>query len=278
VDRRDLEFARDWADGLEPLLEALPGRLLEAVNLVAATPAALAADRHFGDARRGMFDLLLVIEAPALADGDLLAAARRARRWVLLGEPQLGETRDTSKTKRNHRQGPVSGFTRLWRLIHCDPWGREGGRVVCRLRPVPPDRRGRLDREPVADRPDVELRIHTPTAGPPELAEVAFPGGTAITRAVEYVFAELGELPASLSAECRVLSAELPSLSTMSVGLADGVRAAIADAPGGWEVFAVEFNPAAGWDRERATAWVRRHVVQHGPGRTIRLASPEMTR
>jgi len=110
---------------------------------------------------------------------------------------------------------------------------------VCRLRPVPPDRRGRLDREPVADRPDVELRIHTPPDGPPELAEVAFPGGTPITRAVEYVFEELGELPASLSAECRVLSAELQSRGTMSVGLADGVRAAIADAPGGWEVFAV---------------------------------------
>jgi hypothetical protein len=289
ADRRDLEFARAWADGLEPLLEALPGRLLEAVNLVAATPAALAADRHFGDARRGMFDLLLVIEAPALADGDLLAAARRARRWVLLGEPQSAETRDTrhetrdtSKNKRHHHQGPVSrvsssvsGFNRLWQLLHCDPWGREGGRVVCRLRPVPPDRRGRLDREPVADRPDVELRIHTPPAGPPELAEVAFPAGTAISRAVEYVFEQLGELPASLSAECRVLSAELHSLTTMSVGLADGVRAVIADAPGGWEVFAVEFNPTAGWDRERAAAWVRRHLVQHGPGRTIRLSSRE---
>src|SRR5207248_7820668 len=110
ADRRDLDFAQAWADGLEPLLEALPGRLLEAVNLVAATPAALAADRHFGDGRRGPFDLLVVEEAHAVTDADLLAAARRARRWVLVGGPAIQtrdprpEIRDPSKT----RQRPVS--------------------------------------------------------------------------------------------------------------------------------------------------------------------------
>jgi hypothetical protein len=281
IDRRDLDFARAWADGLEPLLEALPGRLLEAVNLVAGTPASLMADAHFGDGRRGLFDLLIVLDAHAFTDGDLMAAARRARRWVLIGEPAAPERNGTNGSARSRSQGR-GGFTRLWQLLHCDPWGREGQRVVCRLRRVPPDRRGRLDREPVADRPDVELRIHTPPGGTPELAEVAFPVGTAIGRAVEYVFAELGELPCGLSAECRVLnsdsgaglSTQHSALNTISIDLGDGVRVATADAPGGWDLLAVEFTPSAGWDRERAAAWVHRHVVQHGPARTVRLSGP----
>jgi hypothetical protein len=281
ADRRDLDFARAWADGLEPLLEALPGRLLEAVNLVAATPASLAADAHFGDGRRGPFDLLIVMEAHAFTDGDLLTTARRARRWVLIGEPAAIETRDTNKSRRqsgryrpsseSRASSPASGFTRLWQLLHCDPWGKEGQRVVCRLRPVPPDRRGRLEREPVADRPDVELRFHTPSGGTPELAEVAFPAGTAIARAIEFVFTELGELPASLSAECRFRSNESSTAhGPVSVNLGEGVCVSTAIAPDGWDLLAVEFA-AADWDRERAVAWVRRHVVRHGPNRTVRL-------
>jgi hypothetical protein len=163
-------------------------------------------------------------------------------------------------------------------MLHCDPWGREGERVVCRLRPVPPDGRGRLQREPVADRPDIELRIHTPLGGTPELAEMAFPAGTAIARAVEYVFAELGELPAGLGGEIPIAWA--PPSAEVNGGpwppyaiLAAGVRALIADSAAGWMPTAVEFDQL-GWDRERAAAWVRRHVVRNGPGRTVRLETP----
>jgi hypothetical protein len=285
VDRGELEFARAWADGLEPLLEALPGRLLEAINLVAATPTALAADAHFGAGRRGLFDVLIVEEAHTIADADLLAAARRARRWVLVGEPEATNGRQSEpERQRGNFTKPLAGarartaigsFPRLWNLLHYDLWAREGERLICRLRFVPAAARGKLDREPVADRPTIELRIHTPVGGEPELAEVAFPAGTTVVQAVEYVFQELGELAAAgepsweETAERRIARWRTGT-ATATANLGDGVRALVIDAG----VIAVEFDRAAGWDRERSTAWVRRHAGRCGPGRAVRLETP----
>ena len=237
---------------------ALAERLLSSINVVAATPAALAADPHFGAGRRGPLGLLVALAAHEVTDADLVAAARLARRWVLIGEPAA--------------PNPGAGFVRLWQHLHCDPWAREDERVVYHLRPVPPGRRARLDREPVADRPDVELRIDTPPDRLPELAEMAFPAGAPIARAVEYVFQELGELPAGLNAECRVLTAESANgVGAERADLGGGVRPLIADTPAGWEVTAVEFDPAAGWDHARAQAWMVTHVNRQRPGRTARI-------
>jgi hypothetical protein len=107
------------------------------------------------------------------------------------------------------------------------------------------------------------LRIHTPPNGETEVAEVAFPAETPIAAAVEWVFRELGELPSS-----PVLGTRHSALATQVAELGDGVRAVIAPTAGGWSVPLVEFP---GWDRERANAWARRHVVQAGSGRTIDL-------
>jgi hypothetical protein len=136
-------------------------------------------DRNI-DVQREPFDRLVVVGADEFSDDALLAVARRARRWVLIGAAGRG------------------GFARLWANLHCDLWDREGDRVICRLKRVPPDCRDRLDREPVADRPDIELRIHTPAGGEPELAEVAFPAGTTTVQAMEYLFLQLGEIPPAL--------------------------------------------------------------------------------
>jgi hypothetical protein len=237
---------------------ALAERLLNSINVGAATPAALAADPYFGAGHREPLDLLVALAAHEFTDDDLVAAARLTRRWLLIGEPAA--------------PNPDAGFVRLWQHLHCDPWAREDERVVYHLRPVPPDRRARLDREPVADRPDVELRIDAPPDRLPELAQMAFPAGAPIARAVEYVFQELGELPAGLNAECRVLSAESANgIGAERADLGGGVRTLIADTPAGWEVTAVEFDSAAGWDHARAQAWMLMHVNRQGPGRTVRI-------
>lgn len=278
ADRRELDAARGWADGLDPLLEALPGRLLEAVNLVAGTPAAVAADPHFGGTGRGPFDLLVVEDAHAVADADLLAVARRARRWVLIGQPDANGSsvsgvsdpgsRDRGQRPRLQKAAPPPrpGFTRLWQLLHADPWARDGDRLVCRLRLVSPAARGRLSREPVADRPDVELRLDGP-----ELAEVVFPVHTPVAKAVEYLFQQLGELPAGPDPAWEETSERLVARwqcgSSSVAELGDGVRAVVTDAA----IAAVEFDRAAGWDRDRASAWVHRHAGRCGPGRTVKL-------
>jgi hypothetical protein len=185
----------------------------------------------------GPADLLVVTEAHALA--DLPAAVGGARRAVFIGEPAIGPCEH------------------LWELLHADAWRRERGKIVCRLRPVS----GRLDAEPVADRPDVELRIHTPPDGEPEVAEVAFPADTPIAAAVEWVFRELGELPGN-----PAVNAQRSAVGNDVAELGDGIRAVIASTAGGWDVPLIEF---AGWDPDRADEWLRRHVVRAGAGRTV---------
>jgi hypothetical protein len=215
-------------------------------NLVTTTPAGFAAERH-----RGPFDLLVMADAHAVVDSDLFTLAGCTRRWVLFGEPLS-----------------ASGFARLWGQLHCDPWVRDGDRIVCRLRPLPAS--CRLDREPVADRPDVVLGIHTPRDGKPELAEVAFPPGTPIAQAVEFVFRELGELPASQGPDCPAIIGNQNSV--LGTELGGGVRAVISATPAGWDIASIAFDPST-WDPERAAAWVRRQVVRPQSGRTLRLES-----
>src|SRR5262249_60215939 len=82
-------FARQWADHLDQAPDVLADRLPGYVNLVAATMTALPSDPHFGTAVAASFhfDLLVVEEADHLTESEFLQVARRARRWVLAGEP-----------------------------------------------------------------------------------------------------------------------------------------------------------------------------------------------
>src|SRR5262249_33077349 len=83
-------FARQWADYLEVSAKTLPTRLPRCFNVVAAVTTALAADEHFGDAvpNAPPFDLLVLEEAEQITESEFLRLARRARRWVLVGEPE----------------------------------------------------------------------------------------------------------------------------------------------------------------------------------------------
>jgi hypothetical protein len=184
-------------------------------------------------------------------------------------------------------------FQRLWRHLHWDAWVRDGGRLVCRLRPVSPSQRPSLACEPLADRPEVELRIQAATDGVPQLAEVAFPPDTGLPAAKAFLFRELGEAP--IPAPCAAPRwEETPDIVHCALFETDGVTTAIAhraDLSGGvtelvgqrlgdgggaapWFTAALEFTRAAGWDRPKAETWVRTHVGRHGPARTIRLDTP----
>ncbi|HXG13232.1 MAG TPA: AAA domain-containing protein [Gemmataceae bacterium] len=81
-------FARQWAACLEESAATLANRMREYVNVVAATTGSLAADEHFGDAAAPLlFDLLVLEGANQVTESEFVNLARRARRWVLVGEP-----------------------------------------------------------------------------------------------------------------------------------------------------------------------------------------------
>jgi hypothetical protein len=311
-----LAFARQWADCLHEAAETLPSRLLGFVNLVAATTSSLHADEHFGDAsaRTLHFDLLILDRAHEVTESELLNAARRARRWVLVGEPipEHEEEAQASPPSRSDPRGQRSPkslrptslrpgfFERLWQHLHCDPrrlpyrWVRENNRLCCQLRPVPEHQRCHLESERVVDSPDTELRIANPPGRAPYLAEVLFPHDTSIYDAKQYIFRELAELPINArghsarwheTPERLVLRlADTPAHDTVAVPLSDGVRAMIASAPADesdcepYYTCCLEFDCGAGWARNRAEDWVHEHLGLRELGRTIRLTTPHRMR
>jgi hypothetical protein len=295
-----LTFARQWADCLCQAAETLPSRLLGYVNVVAATTTGLPADEHFGDAsaRTLHFDVLILDQAHEVTESEFLTAARRARRWVLVGEPTADPTsaeRGAPSARGPALRAPRSAlrappfFEKLWRHLHGDPrrlpyrWQREDGRLVCRLRPLTAGQRLFLSSERVADRPDIELRIATPPGREPFLAEVAFPPSVGLAEAKAYIFRELSELPASScghgfrwyeDAERVLLRlADVPAVNALPVGLAEGVREMVADEATG-HTCCIEFDRRTGWSRPRAEEWAREHLGVCDTGRTVRLVAP----
>jgi hypothetical protein len=305
-------FARQWAGYMDQAAEQLSERLPAYVNLVAATTTALPADKRFGDqAVNGdygpiLFDLLILEEADQITESELLNAVRRARRWVLVGEPVIedrsaasGSGRGVSAVVRSPvlalaRSGP---FQRLWHHLHCDPrlvpyvWVREDNRLCCRLRPISAEQRQWIESEVVADFPDIELRIMTVPRGQPELVEVVFPPSLSIPQAKQFIFREVEELAVSPSGhslrwtennESVVLGLANPRLShDISVNLEPGIRESLGlvrDIGGAvsevWRTCCLEFDRSAGWHRQRAEAWVERYLRLSDLGRTVWLDSP----
>jgi hypothetical protein len=222
---RDIQastFAREWCSFLEKNSTTLAERLPWLANLVAATIGTVARDQNFGDAgAREAFDWLILEEADLVSESDFLNHARRARRWILVGQQTF--TSEPTVEVEAHRQAPRSPvhapapalapaslrpgfFDKLWEHLHCDAsrlpyrWLLEQGRLCCRLRPLTAADRQLLESERVADHPEIELRILSGASKQPLLAEVFFPPSMSFLQAREYIFKELEELPVQVRA------------------------------------------------------------------------------
>ncbi len=181
-------FARQWAAYLEEATETLAERLPLYANVVAATTTSLATDPHFGDVAAGdragpiQFDWLVLEEADQVTESEFLNAARRARRWVLVGAPAAdGGPAEVQTAAYPGGKGRKEGlrrpalakpvrpsslrpgfFERLWHHLHLPYiWSQEKDRLCCRLRPLAPEQRAWLETERVIDFPDIELHFLT---------------------------------------------------------------------------------------------------------------------
>jgi hypothetical protein len=284
-------FAWHWVRCLEEVAETFPARLLDLCNVVAGTLTGPDEDPDLAAAGGGpaLFDRLVLEDADGLTEAEFLTVARRARRWVLVG--QSGGVSG----------GPLSGrpgfFERLWDALHCDPrrlpyaWVQERNGLCCRLRPVTSEQSQWLESERLADFPDIELRILAMPRAEPLLAEVLFPASLSIAQAKEFIFRELQELPVRVLGHSlrwteetdRVVLrlADAPAPSAVPVDLGPGVREMLdcrpleANGAGGraasWHTCCVEFDRRAGWQRPCAEEWVREHLGLRDLGRTTRL-------
>jgi hypothetical protein len=300
------DFVGAWADALGHAAGRLDQRLLDNVNLVAATVTGLPADEHFGDAARPPrgFDLLILMEAHEVTEAEFSKIARRANRSILIGEPVDLPPKENLAARKtiSGTSGIRSSFLhRLWNALHCDPrrlpyaWFREGDRLGCRLRLIAPEQRQWVESERLADSPEIELRILTQLQRPSELVEVVFPPGQAIHQAKEYIFKELEELPISTMGR-GIRWDEQPDrlvlhltdqhlVQCQPILLEPGLRERIGTPPisegtnlatetGGWQTCCLEFDRSAGWERARAEEWVQRKLGLVDLGRTAMLSKP----
>jgi hypothetical protein len=306
VQREEQECAllRQWLACLEET-HAWPARVRTYANVVAASTAALAADRHFWNATGAgpSFDLLVLQDADQLADADLLTLARHARRWVLIGAPATDRGRGAERMNGLGKVRPqvrrTKAFENLWQSLHWEPrslpyvWVKEGERLCCQLHVVAPDQRQWIETENVADFPDVELRILALPRTQPVLAEVVFPPTFSIEQAKKYVYQEVGELAVETPGQ-SVGWAEEPGrlvfrlvdeavAHTVRISLEPGVSELVGSMPAEssgdagagqathWPTCCLEFDCATGWDRLRAEEWVQEHLGVRDLGRTARL-------
>jgi hypothetical protein len=179
---------------------------------------------------------------------------------------------------------------------------RTEGKLCCRLRPLAPEQQQWLEKEPLADCPDIELVILAQPRTEPVLVEVRFPTATPIRQAKQHIHRELQEVPAhcrghSLSWQetetavrlqlglgscgwtcCTAASANSELISvTLDGGIDERVRLA-PDDPVPFETLGFEFCRAAGWTRQRAEEWAGRYLGLHDLGRTVFLEQPQRAR
>jgi hypothetical protein len=204
-------------------------------------------------------------------DRDILCRlCARADRWVFIGKLACN-TEVADK------------ISATWKALTADTWVREGDRLRCRVRQLTQSQREHLSSEPLSDAPDIELRIYQPENAQPELAEVIFPPHMTFAAAKEFLARDLDEWPIDLEIagiqwnedhdRLTALSNHLNGREPTTVEVSPGVHELVADCPSKevpWSTYGIAFDRAAGWDRQKAEAWLHTHCTKQ-TRRTVRV-------
>jgi hypothetical protein len=269
--------------------EAL-SRAVTEPRIVVGTPGCLGSDPVFGALTALVegppFGLLVLDRAEELPEPEFPRLARFAARWVLVGDALPPEPRPApgagGRSARNARPVEAPFVARIAKLLDRETWAIEGDRLVCRLTHLTPEQRRTTIREPLADRPEIELRFTDAEGdGDPLLAEIAFPGATAVPEAKRFLFRTLSEVLLRPCGEVvwknepDALTATWPAANTgrnaVWIDLEQGVREQVTGTGLFAYTAAVRFDTGAGWDAERAAAWLDKHLPALATGRFAAL-------
>ena len=254
------------------------------VRVVVGTPGSLNADPVFGLlADSPLFGVLVLDRAEELPETQFAPLARLAKRCVLVGHtlpPEDPRPQFNGARPRGARPTDVPFAVRVAKLLDCETWTVEGDRLVCRLTHLTSEQHRVMTREPLADRPEIELRF-TASDGDPIVAEIAFPGHTPAHVAKSFLFHELGEVllrpcgePAWTHSD-DAITVTWPAADANSdaawVDLEAGVREKVTGSGPFAFTAAVSFDPATGWNAEKAAAWLEAHLPAPSPSRFAML-------
>jgi AAA domain len=287
----ECQFAHQWAKFIEESAPQWATRLASFANVLAGTVGRWHADACFRDAA---YDLVLIEDADALSEADVLKLSRHGARCVLVGSAIVTAPPTPEKTARPTATKMTASayWPRLWHALGGDAgrwphaWTRQEGRLVCQLMPLSAEDRLHLENEGLADAPDIELGIlHCPST-PPCLAQVTFGPSRAFADAFAFMVREVQEFPLQPLGRtawwreddrrvCHHLGPANGSVHAwldIEPGLRLGTTADNSD--DAMRIAAIEFDKAAGWDRAKADAWLACHRPIRDHERTTQLQVP----
>ena len=290
----EIAFARGWQADLK---DREPELLKEFWGQVQVVVGPFAAVDHDPLAKAAPFDRLIVADAENCADDVLASAVKLAGNWLLVGDaessaPAARNGTHLPKPARNgHAYPPARGvaFRKLWSHFHRPSWSSERNGLVARLAPVDPQIE--LICEPLADRPEVELRFAR-SAGEPHLVEVAFPPTVPAAEARTFLARELGEVRLTPCAKVHwhetdsQVFACWPAVDAIArdcdwADLAEGVREKLDGTGPDARTCALSFDKAVGWTRDSAREWLAQNAPVHRTAilpRPLLIAEPAPSR
>ena len=289
---KELAWRQEWHSALEQVRPGLAFDFVVGAHILAAPVAealSLGTDRS-----PGAFDLLVIDDAHRVPEKDLLALARLAPRCILVGEPGVPTPKVAPRAARQADSSPANVFLRLWAALHPDlfrvstTWTRRGDRLVARLRPFGPEDEPQIGREPVFDRPEIELAIRTPPGAEPHIVEVGFPASMGVADAKAFLYRESGELSIqphgpgfrwretedSIHLHFGPSDAPSDDRVRLDAGVVEHLgrsESACAD-EAAWYTLGLSFARADGWDRDSAATWVGERLGLRDLGRTAFLS------
>lgn len=287
----ELVSARMRLNALESSTRDVARRYLAGRSVVVGIPGSLESDILFSEeSSSGPFGTLILDRAEELHEADFVRLAKLASRWILIGDAPLIDGHGSNGVPprnghaRNGRFAEVPFVSRMARLLERERWVLEADRLVCRLWPPGLELARGLTREPLLDQPEIELRFASTTSGEPVLVEVAFPLDTRIAAAKSFLFRQLGEvLPRTCGEpvwdqDAATITAAWPAAvhaaATAEIAWIDldtGIQEKVSGNGLGTFTAAFAFDVAAGWDLERARAWVADHLTVESPSRYLAM-------
>ncbi len=273
------QFAHQWSQFVDETGPQLAARLPSFVNVLAGTWASWQGDAKLQAAVGAPVDVVVIEDADALTEADLLKLARYAHRCILVSNALTEATAEPAP--RIHVATPLAN---LWHTLGGDAggwqctWRREQGRLLCQLMPLSAEDRQHLETECVADATEIELSIlHRPRSRP-FLAQVAFPPTSSFADAFTYMVREVQEFPLQPLGRCawwretadhieRHLGPTAP-VTLAWFDIEPGVRLGVLNDT---RVARIDFAKAAGWDLAKAESWLQRHRPSLDNERTVFL-------
>jgi hypothetical protein len=268
---QELAAARQQVAETSLAMQHVLTQMAAEAQVVVATPLALDSDPFFTAWPSEVpFGWMIFDRAEELPEAEFVRLSRWAERWIFVGDVESadhGRPLPLRAASRNGRFPEYSLISRLAAWLNRETWTCENDQLVCRLWHVAPPRRLAITREPLADRPEIELRfIDCEVSGEALLAEIAFPPTMDLPAAKSFLFHTLGEVllrpcgPVEWQQDANAILAVWPVVDTVEgtwIELEPGIREKIVGTGPCAFTAAVRFATSDGWDSEKAAAWLQ---------------------